>query len=424
MPRLPQRLACLLLAAPLATATLATSAAIAGEIPPNATPEATGRALVERFFEMISKDSPDRELDAFLSPAFQICRADGSFANKQEYLANPAKVESFTIAEDGFRAYRDGPVLTVRFALDVDERIDGGDVAAMQAMRSGTFLEADGRWRLVSWCNFNPAAAGAAAALPSFEEIHARNLESLGGAAALAAMRHVTMRGSMQMPAMGIRGETTSRMTLPDLSISQTELPGIGRIVEGVNGEVGWSIDPIRGPSLAEPQEVAQRRLLSRLANNLGDPRDLFDTVEVVGVVEFAGTPCHEVRLASKEGGTYTILYRVDNGLTQGMRMTMKSSLGDLPVEVEIGEYKTFGEVLWPTRTTTRVMGQEQAMVIEEISFDPIDPSVFELPPAIKALADAGGPAAEPAAKDGQVQPPAGEQPRRRRRPAATPPSP
>lgn len=423
MPRLLPQFARLLLAAPLITAAMAAAPAFADDAAAS-DPQKTGRALVERFFDLLSKDSPSEGLDAFLSPAFQICRADGSFANKQEYLANPAKVERFTIADDGFRAYRDGPALTVRFAIDVEEQIDGGEVAAMQAMRSGTFLQEGGRWRLLSWCNFNPttpAAAGNAAALPTFDEILARNLESLGGKAAIEAVRHVTIDASMQMPAMGIRGEMTSRMSLPDRSISQTEMPGIGRIVEGLNGEIGWSIDPIRGPSLAEPQEVAQRQLLSRLANNLGDPRDLFETVEVLGVAEFAGEPCYEVRLASKDGLAYTILYRVKDGLTHGMRMTMKSSLGDLPVEVAVGEYRRFGDLLWPTRTTTRVMGQEQTLVIEQVSFDPIDPAVFELPPAIKALAGAGE---APAAKEGEGESPPAEQPRRRRRPAATPPQP
>ncbi len=150
MPRLLSQFARLLLAAPLHTPAMAAAPAFADDAAASE-PQKTGRALVERFFDLLSKDSPSEGLDAFLSPAFQICRADGSFANKQEYLANPAKVERFTIADDGFRAYRDGPALTVRFAIDVEEQIDGGEVAAMQAMRSGTFLQEGGGGRLLSW---------------------------------------------------------------------------------------------------------------------------------------------------------------------------------------------------------------------------------------------------------------------------------
>lgn len=268
-----------------------------------------------------------------------------------------------------------------------------------------------------------PAAAPAAAAapLPTFEEIRARNLEALGGEKAMQAITHLTMTGSMQMPAMGLRGAMVSRMTLPDLSLSTTELPGIGRIVEGLNGEVGWSIDPIRGPSLSDPKEVAQRRLLSKLSNGLGDPRELFDSIEVTGVVEFAGKSCHEVRFTSKDLAS-TVLYGVDDALTHGMRMTMQSSMGEIPVELQIGGYQRFGELLWPTRTTTKVMGQEQVLVIDRIEFEPIDAATFELPEAIKALVAASkAPAADAPAAGSPDSPeaPASEEPRRRRRPAA-----
>lgn len=123
-----------------------------------ADPEATGRRLAQRFFDLLASEDNRADLDAFLSPAFQICRADGTFANKQEYLANPARVGTFRIARDGFRAYQDGPVLTVRFLIDIDETIDGGRIQALRAVRTGTFLFEGGRWRLVSWCNFNPVA--------------------------------------------------------------------------------------------------------------------------------------------------------------------------------------------------------------------------------------------------------------------------
>jgi hypothetical protein len=151
----------LLLAAPgcVAVKTVSVEGAAASSpaaAPRLADPEATGRDLAQRFFDLLASEDNVAALDAFLSPAFQICRADGSFANKREYLANPARVGTFRIARDGFRAYQDGPVLTVRFLIDIDETIDGGRVRALRAVRTGTFLFEEGAWRLVSWCNFNP----------------------------------------------------------------------------------------------------------------------------------------------------------------------------------------------------------------------------------------------------------------------------
>ena len=92
--------------------------------------------------------------------------------------------------------------------------------------------------------------------------------------------------------------------------------------------------------------------------------------------------------------------------------------------------------MLQPTRTTVNVMGQQQVLAIEEVTFGAVDPAVFELPDAIKGLvaakeaeqkaAEAGeGDAAAPAAKDGgdATSDTPARRPRPRPRPQGTPPA-
>jgi len=58
------------------------------------------------------------------------------------------------------------------------------------------------------------------------------------------------------------------------------------------------------------------------------------------------------------------------------------------------------------TKNSMSMMGTEQVLVIKDIKFNAVDPSVYALPPAIKALADAAAkkaaekPAKEPSSKD------------------------
>ncbi|HEU0304488.1 MAG TPA: hypothetical protein VFR32_07905, partial [Gaiellaceae bacterium] len=62
-----------------------------------ATPEETARPLVVRFFKLV-RDRDVAGLATFLSPAFQLQRADGSGAGKAEYLDRLPTVRKFTLA--------------------------------------------------------------------------------------------------------------------------------------------------------------------------------------------------------------------------------------------------------------------------------------------------------------------------------------
>lgn len=122
-------------------------------------PEGTGRELAQRFLDILSGPNRSAALEEFLSPAFQLQRANGTYANREEYLADPAVVGNFAIVDSNFRALQDGPVLTVRFSVDV-----GGSPGAVagelsRAERLAVFMRTASGWQLVAWSNFNPPAA-------------------------------------------------------------------------------------------------------------------------------------------------------------------------------------------------------------------------------------------------------------------------
>jgi hypothetical protein len=119
-------------------------------------PEATGRVLARRFLDVLSSPNPTPQLEELLSPAFQLQRSNGTFVDREEYLEQPATVSRYEILEDNFRAYQDGPVLTVRFTVAITETIDGREVRMNEADRLGTFVRSDAGWKLTSWANFNP----------------------------------------------------------------------------------------------------------------------------------------------------------------------------------------------------------------------------------------------------------------------------
>jgi hypothetical protein len=92
-------------------------------------------------------------LRAFLSPAFLIQRADGSWLTKAQSLEAPAKIESYTVSE--VHGTRTGDTRVVRYTVQTMQTIDGQPFSADPVPRLSTFVKRRGAWRLVSHANFN-----------------------------------------------------------------------------------------------------------------------------------------------------------------------------------------------------------------------------------------------------------------------------
>jgi hypothetical protein len=116
---------------------------------------AKGRELVERFFDLL-QDQDLAGLRRFLSPAFQLQRANGTFANKAEYLEEPAVVESYELRD--LRVTRDGKVIVARYDVVADVTIDGQPQSTEPAPRLSVFTKGGRRWQILAHANFNVPA--------------------------------------------------------------------------------------------------------------------------------------------------------------------------------------------------------------------------------------------------------------------------
>lgn len=113
---------------------------------------ATAAELAEEWFQVLH-DADREELDAFLSPAFVLQRANGAHVLKAEYLDNPAVVDEWQIT--GVEGGVDGQVLVARYDVVTRETIDGEVFSTEPAPRISTFVWSDDRWHLVGHANFN-----------------------------------------------------------------------------------------------------------------------------------------------------------------------------------------------------------------------------------------------------------------------------
>ena len=228
-------------------------------------------------------------------------------------------------------------------------------------------------------------AAATSAPMPAAEEILKRYRTAIGGEAAIKKHTSRVIAGSFEILGQKMKGDLKITAAAPDRLHLTISLPAVGDLERGYDGRVGWSLDPAVGPRLLEGKELDELKHSADFYDDLHDPKS-FSSVTVIGQNVFEGADCYEVKLVRNTGFEYTEFFDVKTGLLAGMKMNATSQMGTIPVVQVVSEYKSFGGVLSPTVTRQRMMGFESEMTISSVSFDPVDPKAFDLPPAIAAL--------------------------------------
>lgn len=152
----PVRFTALILAGLLLFSVACSSDDKSSGAPQEAQPNVTGEKLASQFLALLQKKDVTG-LRSFLSDAFVIQRADGSYSVKDQYLTNLPTINEFKVGD--VRTTQSGDALVVHWQLTVNEVIDGRPFETAPAPRLSTFVWTDGQWTMTSHANFNIPAA-------------------------------------------------------------------------------------------------------------------------------------------------------------------------------------------------------------------------------------------------------------------------
>ena len=226
------------------------------------------------------------------------------------------------------------------------------------------------------------APAAPAAVLPDARTIVDRHLKAIGGREAILAHKSMHATGTLTMPANGISGPVEIYGAAPDHVLVRTTVTGIGEIVDAYDGKVGWSINPMTGPSLKSGKELEQTRLDADFYSELRDPKKY--TLKTIEKTAFDGRDCYKVSVQRSDGSED--FDDVATGLRAGSINTRETQMGSMTISNVESAYRKFGALTQATVLSQKMMGVEQKITIESVEYDKVDPAVFALPATIKAL--------------------------------------
>ena len=239
--------------------------------------------------------------------------------------------------------------------------------------------------------------------LPTASDIFTKSIEAIGGEAAIRKHTSMVTKGTLSMPAAGMSGNLEIITLAPNKILTLMEFAGVGKITQGFDGTVGWSMNPMQGPSLIEGSMLEELKKSSDMYKDL-DPSKIWSKAETKGAVNFGGVPCYEIAVTGGPGDG-AVYYEIQTGLTRGMILTVETPMGKMPSTTMMSDYKEFDGVKIATRTDVEAMNMKQILVVDSVDYKSIDPAIFNLPPEIKALVSGAQTPAAAGAASGAKKP-------------------
>jgi zinc protease len=221
---------------------------------------------------------------------------------------------------------------------------------------------------------------------PPADQLLQLSLERSGGAQALAKAKNAVMSGTVDMQGHNISGpvslyQDTSR------SYMVIDIPGIGKIEEGFDGETAWEMNALQGARIKDGEEKAAAERASKLSL-LSSWRDDYKEGKTVGTENVAGKPAWKVEMTPKDGKPEYFYFDKDTMLLVRTTATIATPLGEIPVDAVMSDYRSVDGIKTPFTLTQTAMGQVLVMHFDKVQYNAAIPAGrFDPPPAVKALA-------------------------------------
>ena len=228
---------------------------------------------------------------------------------------------------------------------------------------------------------FPACTLSSTAQLTAAAQVLDRYKQVLGGVQAIQKVQSMTVRGEMEGTGMAGKArfvyqakpfKTRFRVTLPD----GTE------IISGFDGNASWTVTPKR-PEIDKDTPLEAVRRDADLQYALHQP-DYFRKLDLAGVTDFEGHRCYWLHGTTNWGKDNNQFYDVETGLLIGYRFEDYKTKATRIMLFD--DYRNFGGPLMATKNTSRSGDHSQTFSYESVSYEPLADSIFELPPAVKAL--------------------------------------
>lgn len=230
-----------------------------------------------------------------------------------------------------------------------------------------------------------PTAAARQDALPSGREIVARYVKAIGGERALAAVKSMRLRGRLEIPSQNLAGDLEVLTARPAKQVYRVTVPNIGRIENGYDGTVGWTVSPLAGPELLAGRQLTEAADDAWFDGPLHAPGHVRE-LTTIGRTDFDGKPAYKVRVVFNSGSEQIEYFDTNTGLQIGSEAARAMPQGVVQSVSILRDYRRFGPLLHASTLVQRALGFEQVVTIRSCEYNVVPTSAFTPPAEVQAL--------------------------------------
>jgi hypothetical protein len=174
-------------------------------------------------------------------------------------------------------------------------------------------------------------------ALPTAEQILAKNAEATGAKALGQKITSLVMKGTFEMPAMGVKGTIEVYSKTPNKSLTVINIPQFGTLTEGYDGQIGWAQDPISGLREKKGDELA---LAKRSGDFARGQSIYYSKFELKGIEKVGDADAFVIIATPKEGKPETRYIDTKTWLDVRQDTVIVSPQGEFPAKFFFEDYR------------------------------------------------------------------------------------
>ena len=220
---------------------------------------------------------------------------------------------------------------------------------------------------------------GAQTPLPTIDQILDKQIEGVGGRAALEKLQTITAKGTISVDQAGLTG-TIQLFQKPDKSLQIVELTGVGTTREGFDGTVGWLDQAQQGIVEKTGLELAEARRGAIMPREL-KMKQLYPKMTVTGRGDAGGTPAYIVEATPVEGPAVKLYFDVASGRLVRQIATRSTPQGPIEVDTAFSDYRDVSGLKRPFAITQTTSQFTARLTFTEIKQNvPVDDAMFKKP--------------------------------------------
>lgn len=218
----------------------------------------------------------------------------------------------------------------------------------------------------------------------SADDIINKHFDAMGGRDKIANLKTMKLVCSVEI-APGMKAPITMYFVNNQSMRVEVDVQGM-QILSAVDGDSGWSINPLSGkkdPERMNADEIKESKDQMDLSGALYNYKDKGHSVEMLGKEDMEGTDVYKLKILKKSGDIQYDYIDADTYLLLKETTTHKFNDKETSGDVIFSDYRKVDGLMFAYSMENRETGaaQGQALKVESVEINPtIDKSIFKMP--------------------------------------------